>query len=63
MAYVMAEACLAADAECINVCPLESIKYSKNQPGCGAGQMIYVESGECSDCESCVLECPLRPFL
>lgn len=53
MAYVITEPCIGVkDTGCIDVCPMDCIHGTENDP------MLYIDPEECIDCGGCVPACP-----
>ena len=53
MAYVITEPCISIkDTGCIDVCPMDCIHGTENDP------MLYIDPQECIDCGGCVPACP-----
>src|SRR5437660_12776709 len=59
MAYVIAEPCIGTkDNSCVEVCPVDCIHPTPDEPGYDAAEMLYIDPGECIDCAACVEACP-----
>jgi ferredoxin len=53
MAYVVCEPCHDCKyTDCVVVCPMECFYED--------GSMLYIDPGDCIDCEACVPECPVE---
>jgi ferredoxin len=53
MAYIITEPCIGVkDTGCIDVCPMDCIHGTENDP------MLYIDPTECIDCGGCVPACP-----
>jgi NAD-dependent dihydropyrimidine dehydrogenase PreA subunit len=53
MAYVIAEPCIdVKDKGCVEVCPMDCIHGGEDSP------QLYINPGECIDCNSCESACP-----
>lgn len=53
MTHVVAEPCFNCKyTDCVVVCPVECF-YE-------APSMLYIDPGDCIDCEACVPECPVE---
>lgn len=65
MTYVIAEPCIGSkDASCIEVCPVDCIHPTPDQPGWADAEMLYIEAEECIDCGVCAEACPVdAPYL
>ena len=59
MAYVIAEPCIGTkDNSCVEVCPVDCIHPTPDEPGYDAAEMLYIDPDECIDCDACVEACP-----
>ncbi len=53
MTYVVCEPCRGCKyTDCVVVCPCECFYQDEQQ--------LYIDPGECIDCEACVPECPVE---
>jgi ferredoxin len=53
MAFVVCEPCHDCKyTDCVTVCPMDCF-YQDDA-------MLYIDAGECIDCEACVPECPVE---
>ena len=60
MAYVIAEPCIGTkDNSCVEVCPVDCIHPTPDEPGYDAVEMLYIDPEECIDCDACVEACPV----
>jgi ferredoxin len=60
MTYVIAEPCIGTkDLSCIEVCPVDCIHPTQDEPGCDDEPMLYIDPEECIDCDACVEACPV----
>ena len=60
MAYVIAEPCIGTkDNSCVEVCPVDCIHPTPEEPGYDAAEMLYIDPEECIDCDACVEACPV----
>src|SRR5438552_18814843 len=60
MAYVIAEPCIGTkDNSCVEVCPVDCIHPTPDEPGYDAAEMLYIGTEECIDCDACVEACPV----
>ena len=60
MAYVIAEPCIGTkDNSCVEVCPVDCIHPTPEEPGYDAVEMLYIDPEECIDCDACVEACPV----
>jgi NAD-dependent dihydropyrimidine dehydrogenase PreA subunit len=62
--YVIAEPCRGSkDASCVEVCPVDCIHPTPDEPGFESAEQLFVNPEECIDCNSCVSECPVEAIL
>ncbi len=60
MAYVIAEPCIGTkDNSCVEVCPVDCIHPTPDEPGYDDVEMLYIDPEECIDCDACVEACPV----
>jgi ferredoxin len=60
MAYVIAEPCIGAkDTSCVEVCPVDCIHPTPDEPDYDRAEMLYIDPEECIDCDACVEACPV----
>ncbi len=60
MTYVIAEPCIGEkDASCTEVCPVDCIHPTQDEPGFAEATMLYIDPEECIDCDACVEACPV----
>lgn len=60
MAYVITEPCIGSrDASCTEVCPVDCIHPTPDEPEFGATEQLYINGSECIDCDACVSTCPV----
>src|SRR5438094_7914661 len=60
MAYVIAETCISTMVNsCVEVCPVDCIHPTPDEPGYDAVEMLYIDPEECIDCDACVEACPV----
>lgn len=60
MAYVIAQPCIEEkDGSCTEVCPVDCIHPTKDEPGYEAAKQLFINPGECIDCDACVEACPV----
>ena len=60
MAYVIAEPCIGVkDNSCVEVCPVDCIHPTPDEPGWEAVDQLYIDPEECIDCDACVEACPV----
>lgn len=58
MTYVITQSC-CNDASCVDVCPVDCIHPTPNEPGYGSSEMLYINPDDCIDCGACVDVCPV----
>jgi NAD-dependent dihydropyrimidine dehydrogenase PreA subunit len=60
MAYVIAEPCIGTkDNSCVEVCPVDCIHPTPDEPGYVQAEQLYIDPQECIDCDACVEACPV----
>jgi NAD-dependent dihydropyrimidine dehydrogenase PreA subunit len=60
MTYVISEPCIAAkDASCVDVCPVDCIHPTPDEPGFAEADQLFIDPEECIDCDACVEICPV----
>jgi NAD-dependent dihydropyrimidine dehydrogenase PreA subunit len=60
MAYVIAEPCIGVkDNSCVEVCPVDCIHPTPDEPDYDSVEMLYIDPEECIDCDACVEACPV----
>ena len=60
MTYVIAEPCVnTKDTACVEVCPVDCIHPTKDEPEFEAAKLLYIDPDECIDCGACEPECPV----
>jgi ferredoxin len=60
MAYVIAEPCIdTKDNSCVEVCPVDCIHPTPDEPDYDNVNMLYIDPEECIDCDACVEACPV----
>ncbi len=60
MAYVINEPCIGEkDASCVEVCPVDCIHPTPDEPGFAKAEQLYIDPEECIDCDACVEACPV----
>ena len=60
MAYVIAEPCIGQkDNSCVEVCPVDCIHPTPDEPDYDSVEMLYIDPEECIDCDACVEACPV----
>ena len=60
MAYTIAQPCIGVkDTACVEVCPVECIHPTKNEPTYAAAEQLYIDPATCIDCGACQAVCPV----
>ena len=60
MAYVIAEPCIGTkDNSCVEVCPVDCIHPTPDEPDYDSVEMLYIDPEECIDFDACVEACPV----
>ena len=60
MTYVIAEPCIGTkDNSCVEVCPVDCIHPTPDEPDYDKVEMLYIDPEECIDCDACVEACPV----
>jgi NAD-dependent dihydropyrimidine dehydrogenase PreA subunit len=60
LAYVIAEPCIGEkDNSCVEVCPVDCIHPTPDEPDYEAVEQLYIDPDECIDCDACVEACPV----
>ena len=60
MTYVIAEPCIdLKDLSCVEVCPVDCIHPTADEPGFEDERQLYIDPAECIDCDACVEACPV----
>src|SRR3954451_9235741 len=60
MAYVIAEPCIGTkDNSCVEVCPVDCIHPTPEEPDYDKVEQLYIDPEECIDCDACVEACPV----
>jgi NAD-dependent dihydropyrimidine dehydrogenase PreA subunit len=60
MAYVINEPCIGTkDTSCVDVCPVDCIHPTPDEPGFAEADQLYIDPHECIDCDACVEACPV----
>src|SRR5882724_4349563 len=57
MTYVIAEPCIGTkDNSCVEVCPVDCIHPTPDEPDYEAVEMLHIDPDECIDWDACVAE-------
>jgi len=60
MTYVIAEPCVGTkDNSCVEVCPVDCIHPTPDEPGFDQVAHLYIDPSECIDCGACADVCPV----
>jgi NAD-dependent dihydropyrimidine dehydrogenase PreA subunit len=60
LAYVIAEPCIGQkDNSCVEVCPVDCIHPTPDEPDYDGVEQLYIDPDECIDCDACVEACPV----
>jgi ferredoxin len=60
MAYVINEPCIGTkDTSCVDVCPVDCIHPTPDEPDFAEADQLYIDPHECIDCDACVEACPV----
>ena len=60
MTYVITSNCIGTkDASCTEVCPVDCIHPTPDEPEFATVEMLYIDPEECIDCDACVEACPV----
>jgi ferredoxin len=60
LAYVINEPCIGTkDNSCVEVCPVDCIHPTPEEPDYDSVEMLYIDPDECIDCDACVEACPV----
>jgi ferredoxin len=58
--YVIAEPCIGQkDNSCVEVCPVDCIHPTPDEPDYDSVEMLHIDPDECIDCDACVEACPV----
>jgi NAD-dependent dihydropyrimidine dehydrogenase PreA subunit len=61
MTYVIAEPCIGSkDASCVEVCPVDCIHPTPDEPDFSQAEMLFIDPDECIDCGVCAEACPVQ---
>jgi ferredoxin len=60
LTYVIAEPCIGEkDNSCVEVCPVDCIHPTPDEPDYDRVEQLYIDPDECIDCDACVEACPV----
>jgi ferredoxin len=58
--YVIIDSCVGTkDHSCTEVCPVDCIHPTPEEPGFDEVEQLFIDPEECIDCNSCVEACPV----
>ena len=61
MTYVITDPCIGTkDNSCVEVCPVDCIHPTEDEPGYAEAKMLFIDPTECIDCDACVTACPVN---
>ena len=61
MAYTIAEPCIGTkDTACVDVCPVDCIHPTKQDPDFETETLLYIDPVTCIDCGACEPVCPVE---
>jgi NAD-dependent dihydropyrimidine dehydrogenase PreA subunit len=64
MAYIITSLCIGQkDASCVDVCPVDCIHPTPQEPDFDFVEHLYVDPNECIDCGACEPACPVSAVL
>jgi len=58
MTYVIVGSCIKDDS-CVEVCPVDCIHPTPDEPDYDKVEQLYIDAEECIDCDACVEACPV----
>jgi ferredoxin len=60
MTFVITDPCIGEkDNSCIDVCPVDCIRPTPDDPGYESAEQLYIDPDECIDCNACFEVCPV----
>ena len=60
MAYVINAPCIGTkDTSCVDVCPVDCIHPTPDEPGFAEADQLFIDPEECIACDACVEACPV----
>jgi ferredoxin len=60
MTYVITEPCIGTkDGSCVEVCPVDCIHPTPEEPDYDEAEQLYIDPQECIDCDACAGACPV----
>ena len=62
MTHVITRSC-CNDASCVEVCPVDCIHPTPDEPGYARAEMLYNDPETCIDCAACIDVCPVSAIV
>ena len=62
MTHVITRSC-CNDASCVEVCPVDCIHPTPDEPGYASAEMLYIDPETCIDCAACIDVCPVSAIV
>lgn len=64
MTFVITDRCVGSkDASCVEVCPVDCIHPTPDEPGYDESAQLFVDPQECIDCNACAAMCPVDAIM
>lgn len=61
MTFIITSPCIGTkDTACVDVCPVDCIHPTKDEPEFESSEMLYIDPEECIDCGACEPACPVE---
>jgi len=61
MTFIITEPCIGTkDTACVDVCPVDCIHPTKDEPDFEKEEMLFIDPDECIDCGACEPACPVE---
>jgi len=61
MAFIITSPCIGTkDTACVDVCPVDCIHPTKDEPAFETSEMLFIDPEECIDCGACEPACPVE---
>lgn len=61
VSHIIGESCIGTkDTACVEVCPVDCIHPTKDEPAYETAEQLYIDPDTCIDCGLCVDECPVK---
>jgi NAD-dependent dihydropyrimidine dehydrogenase PreA subunit len=59
MSFVITQPCISTkDASCVNICPVDCIHPTPDEPDYASVEHLYINPNECINCGACEPACP-----